>query len=432
MRWLYCVRMRLAPKISEAPKYPVIAGTALLAIGVTVAWWLNADISPLFENAMIRRGQLWRLLTSILPHDGVIHLAFNIYWLWAFGTILEHIYGHFKTATLILLFAVGPSAMEFAFASGGIGLSGVGYGLFGLLWVLSENDVRFHDAMDRRTVELFVAWFFLCIIATLTNIMRIANIAHGVGAILGILTGFAISRPNRRIAAVAGICAILVFAYWGATLGRPHINLSRSAGYDEARWGYEALVANRNQEAVKWFHDAVLYQPDEQMHWHNLGVAYYQLGNKSAAVSAFRTAAEHGAASDALYLGTLYTGGVDGVVKDAKQAAYWYRKASASNDADILNDVAWQYATSLDPEIHNPSAALECARKAVDLDHSKTDAYHLDTLAEAYYANGEFGEAVRVELQALPIADLTVKETFREHLEKYQHALRKSPRDKRA
>jgi membrane associated rhomboid family serine protease len=128
--------MRPAPKLTEISHYPVVAGTALLAVGVTVAWWAKVDISPLFETAMIRRGELWRLVTSILPHGGILHLVFNVYWLWVFGTFVEEVYGHLKTAALVLLFAVGSGAWEFAIAVGGIGLSGVGYGLFGLLWIL--------------------------------------------------------------------------------------------------------------------------------------------------------------------------------------------------------------------------------------------------------------------------------------------------------
>src|SRR5437763_10942122 len=99
--------MRTAPKLTEAPRYPVIAGTALLSIGVTIAWWAKIDISPLLPSAMIRRGELWRLVTAIFPHLGILHLAFNVYWLWVFGTLVEEVYGHLKTMALILLF---PSA----------------------------------------------------------------------------------------------------------------------------------------------------------------------------------------------------------------------------------------------------------------------------------------------------------------------------------
>jgi membrane associated rhomboid family serine protease len=134
---------------------------------VTVAWWSKAEISPLLESAMIRRGEIWRLLTSAFPHRDILHLAFNVYWLWVFGTAVEQVYGHLKTAGLFALFAVGSGSMEFALARGGVGLSGVGYGLFGLLWVLSSRDEKFSDAIDQRTVQLFVGWFVFCVATTI-------------------------------------------------------------------------------------------------------------------------------------------------------------------------------------------------------------------------------------------------------------------------
>jgi len=171
--------MRIAPKLTEVPRYPVVAGTALLAIGVTVAWWTKVDISPLRENAMIRHGEIWRLVTSIFPHVGWLHLAFNIYWLWALGTLVEETFGHLKTAALIVLFALGSGAWQYSLGGGGVGLSGVGYGLFGLLWILSRRDEGFKDVIDGPTIQLFVGWFFFCIVATFTHYMEVGNIAHG-------------------------------------------------------------------------------------------------------------------------------------------------------------------------------------------------------------------------------------------------------------
>ncbi|MBZ5681271.1 MAG: rhomboid family intramembrane serine protease [Acidobacteriia bacterium] len=239
---------------------------------------------------MIRRGEFWRLITGIFPHAGVLHLAFNIYWLWVFGTLVEQVYGHLRAAALIVLFALGSGALEFAFALGGVGLSGVGYGLFGLLWVLSRHDDRFRDAVDRRTVELFVVWFFFCVVMTVTHIFSVGNIAHGAGAVLGALTAAAIVQPRRRKLIAASIGVILLFGLWGSTLGRPRINLSGKAGYEEGKWGYDALVANRNQEAVHWLRDATIYQPRLPVYWFDLGIAYQRLGNKTAAQAAYQKA----------------------------------------------------------------------------------------------------------------------------------------------
>jgi len=386
------------------------------------------DVSPLFATAMIRRGELWRLATCMLPHAGVLHLIFNIYWLWVFGTLIEETYGHLKTAGLILLFAVGSGAWEFALARGGVGLSGVGYGLFGLLWMLARHDARFRDAIDARTVQLFVGWFFFCIVATLTNIMPVANIAHGSGAVLGILMGLMIALPDHRAPAAAGLGAVLLLGLWGATLGRPRVNLSGTAGYEEGKWGYDALLANKNQEAVRWFRDAVAYQPKATTYRYDLAIAYQRLGNQGEAVANYRKAAELGDASARYLLATLYQIGGDGLPKDTAQALYWYHKLEEQGDADSLNDVAWAYATSPDPAIYNPAAAMQYARRAVELGKDHPNPNHLDTLAEALYVNGQCEEAIKVEQQAIPLATPENKTAFEKRLEKFQLALKDNGR----
>jgi membrane associated rhomboid family serine protease len=284
--------MNRVPKWTEFWKYPVTTGIAVLAIGITLAWWAKLDISPLFATAEIRRGQLWRLFTCIFPHLDILHLMFDVYWLWVFGTTVERVYGHAKTALLILLFAVGSSSLDFAFDRGGVGLSGVGYGLFGLLFILSKSDERFRDALDQRTITLFVGWFFFCIATTVTHIFPVANVAHGAGAILGILMGYGLSLANHRTVIVAGVTAVVLFGIWGATLGRPIINLSGQAGYEEGRWGYDALVAGKNEQAVRWLGDATRLQPRESTYWFDLGIAYYRVGKMPAAMAAYRRALE--------------------------------------------------------------------------------------------------------------------------------------------
>jgi len=279
-----------APKWTELPQYPVIAGVGLLATAVTIVWWCKVDISPLFATAMIRRGELWRLVTCILPHGDILHLAFNLYWFWVFGAVVERVYGHLRTAALILLFAVASSALEFAFALGGVGLSGVVYGLFGFLWIVGTRDDRFYEVVDRRTVQLFVGWFFFCIVTTLMKIFPVANIAHGVGAIVGILTAYAVVMPRRRMLAIGGVALIVCVGVWGSTLGRPRINLSGKAGYEEGQWGYDALMSERNGEALRWLRDAVRYQPNSAIYWYDLGIAQQRLGNKPAAQSAYQKA----------------------------------------------------------------------------------------------------------------------------------------------
>jgi membrane associated rhomboid family serine protease len=284
--------VRQPPKLKDLQKYPIVAGLSLLAIGVTVAWWAKVDISPLFDTAEIRRGQLWRLVTCILPHLDVLHLVFNIYWLWIFGTLIEDVLGHGKTILLILLFAIGSSSVDFALGNGGLGLSGVGYALFGLLCVLAQRDERFHGAMDQKTIQVFVGWFFLCIVLTVAHVYAVANIAHATGAVLGALVGYAVTAPHRRLLYASTITVILVFGLWGSTLGRPIVNLSGKAGYDEGKWGYDDLIAGKNSEAVKWLGDAVKLRPKDAIFWYDLGIACERTGRTGDATSAYRKAHE--------------------------------------------------------------------------------------------------------------------------------------------
>ena len=278
--------MLTPPRLSDFPRYPVIGGTLLLATGVTIAKWSGFDVTPLVATAALRHGQPWRLITDILPHGDVLHLGFNLYWMWVFGAVVEEAFGHLKTAALLLLFAIGASALQYGILNTGIGLSGVGYGFFGLLWMLSKYDRQFQDAVDPRTVQVFLIWFVFCIITTVTNILPVANLAHGGGLILGVLVGIAIGRPEQR-ALYSGLTALAFgLMVWTATSGRPLVNLSGEGGYDEARLGVQAYNAGRNQEALTWFEDATRYQPKNAAFWQYLAVAEERAGNHQAALAA--------------------------------------------------------------------------------------------------------------------------------------------------
>src|SRR5258708_14973925 len=61
---------------------------------------------------------------------------------------------------------------------------------------------------------------------------------------------------------------------------------------------------------------------------------------------------------------------------------------------------AWLFATTKDPKIHNPSAAMQLATEAAKLAHQK-DATILDVLAAAYAAQGEFASFPRSEGKAI-------------------------------
>jgi len=91
------------------------------------------------------------------------------------------------------------------------------------------------------------------------------------------------------------------------------------------------------------------------------------------------------------------------------------------DDGMALNNLAWILATSDDPELRDDKRALSLAARAVEIEGSPT---FLDTLAEAYYVNGLYDQALTTIRKALDKATenreylLRQQEKFRDAIEK--------------
>jgi Zn-dependent protease with chaperone function len=90
----------------------------------------------------------------------------------------------------------------------------------------------------------------------------------------------------------------------------------------------------------------------------------------------------------------------------------------APNDPQTLNNLAWLYATA-PPPVFDPQAALHLALQAARL---QPDGYVLDTLAEAYYVNGRYAEALATIRQAIALRPEKIK-YFQEQEAKFEKAL---------
>ncbi len=277
------MRRRLLP-LTDAFKVPVTSALCSLAITVSVASFGKRDTSILGMNRLAFEGEPWRVLTSAFPHVNVLHLVFNLFWIWFFGAIIEQRYGSMKTLALVVVLEVGSTLAQYALVGPGVGLSGIGYGFFGLLWVLHRRDPALRDALDSRTSAIFVGWFFLGIAAKALGVMSIGNVAHGMGALLGVLVGTAIgSHGLRRVGSALLVPLLLGASLMGASTWRVLVNLEPTDGQDPVP--FCAVSAVFYQRALRTY-------PLKAEWWFKLGAAYEGLGNLDDATVAYRRAIE--------------------------------------------------------------------------------------------------------------------------------------------
>lgn len=140
----------------------------------------------------IRRGQVWRLITPIFLHFSVWHLVFNMSALRYFGGTIEFRKGTRRFLILVLVSAIASNAAEcyielqtrdvIAFG----GMSGVGYALFGYLWMKGYAHPEEGMGVNNNTVFMMIAWFLLCFTG---HLGPIANAAHGAGLVVGMAFG---------------------------------------------------------------------------------------------------------------------------------------------------------------------------------------------------------------------------------------------------
>jgi GlpG protein len=265
-----------------------VTTTVLVAsITLSVLRLSGSDMDALIAQSDTWKPHPWTLVTSTLLHASYMHLAFNAYWTARFGVAVESAFGALAMAGFLLLFAVCSSAPQVAVAGGGIGLSGVGYALFGFLWTLSRFDRRYRGCLDERTTMLFVVWFVFCIVLSATGAMPIGNIAHGSGLVVGAATGWAVADTSRTVVARATPLFIVLSAVvLTCTILQPWLQSPRARLVELDMQANKALQDGDNARAERLLAEVVALDPKDSWAWWGLGCARWRLGEYDEAVAA--------------------------------------------------------------------------------------------------------------------------------------------------
>jgi rhomboid protease GluP len=119
-------------------------------------FFLGTDLPVTFgdkANNLIRAGQLWRLITPVLLHGGLLHIGFNMYALLIFGPGLERHFGHLRFALLYLLTGFSGNVFSFLFSSGySIGASTAIFGLIAAEGVFFYQNRKLFGEQAKRAI----------------------------------------------------------------------------------------------------------------------------------------------------------------------------------------------------------------------------------------------------------------------------------------
>ncbi len=144
----------------------------------------------------IRRGELWRLVTPIFIHFGLLHIVFNMLWLKDLGSLIERKRGWGALAIVVLGTGITANLAQYVWSGPAFGgMSGVVYGLLGYSWIRGKYDLRSGLFVDRRHIVWMGMWLVVC----MTGMMGpIGNAAHLVGLLGGMAWGFVTSGTLGR------------------------------------------------------------------------------------------------------------------------------------------------------------------------------------------------------------------------------------------
>ncbi len=188
----------------------LVAGLTLLGDNLDAIRWLTfqdfrisgeyATFLPLSES--LASGQWWRIVSPMLIHFGILHLAMNGMWFWELGRRIEIRQGSLPLLLLTLLFSAVSNYVQYLFSGPSLfgGLSGVLYGLLGHCWIfqlLAPNPVY---RLPRGVLIMMLIWLALCLsgLVSMLGFGEIANGAHVGGLIIGCVTGLLGGALARR------------------------------------------------------------------------------------------------------------------------------------------------------------------------------------------------------------------------------------------
>ena len=413
----------------------------------------------------LHRGEYWRLVMPMFLHGGWLHILGNSYALYFLGPILERVYGYGRYSVIYVAAGVGGAFLSMvASKEVSVGASGA---IFGIAGAMVVTGYAHRDAIPLRWGRAFGRGMIPFIVLNLAfglSVHGIDNWGHLGGLATGAILAFIIPPPRQEFSygevveppsqAWVALPVFVVALSIAATVNhyrtiqamdrllvqgeqfesaqqydrelqsfQQALRLAPQEEQPHEAMGTYYLAQKKYDEAIQELKEAIRLSGGDDHAQLELGLAYQLKGDPQKAQQIFedvlgktpKTAEGKGLlAANLSILADLYS-----QQKLYAEAIAKYQEALRLEPdlAEAHNNLAWLYATCDEFKFRDPHAALEHAQLAVKLTNWK-DGNSIDTLAEAYYVNGEFQEAVETQEKALAL-DPDNKE-LQEHMARYR------------
>jgi membrane associated rhomboid family serine protease len=183
------------------------------------------DLGALYVPYVLIDHQYWRMITSMFLQDGILHIAFNMWALWAIGGFMEVALGRLKFVVIYFVSGFAGSVLVLVAApvnSLVVGASGAIFGIFGALAVHAFLN-RGRDFQSRALLSNVLFLLVINLVFTFSA-GRVSWQAHIGGLIVGAATMLAMMLAGRKDPrrpfglvdglAVLGIVLVLVAVTW--------------------------------------------------------------------------------------------------------------------------------------------------------------------------------------------------------------------------
>ncbi|MDR2224064.1 MAG: rhomboid family intramembrane serine protease [Flavobacteriaceae bacterium] len=177
-------------RITEAVKQLIIINV-IFFVGSNLVPATNEYLAMYYvENPKF---QWWQPLTHMFMHGGVMHIFFNMFALFSFGSTLESIWGTKKFITFYLLCGFGAALLH----------TGVGYySIHSVLSILADHGYAFKDTLPLIIEGKYIPeWLSYVSQQQLYEAGLVYNtrVVGASGAIYGLLVAFAFMFPQAEL-----------------------------------------------------------------------------------------------------------------------------------------------------------------------------------------------------------------------------------------